>query len=137
MADTYIGDLPDGGTVQATDDIPVERSAENFRVRVGTAGTKAASDASKDKLASVNGATVVGNLAVFSDEDGTIADGGAPGAIITGATTLSPVLTTDQTIVIRGGQIYLVTVADLLDAEDPNAGGQFDFSNPINSALAA
>lgn len=43
----------------------------------GTAGKKAASDNTKANVASVNGATVVGNIATFSDTAGTIQNGGA------------------------------------------------------------
>jgi len=139
MADTYIGDLPDGGLVQTGDAIPAERAEENFRVVVGSAAAKAASDATKGNLASVNGATVPGHLAIFADEAGTIGDGGALGGIIADAPLLTPpVLTTDLIPIVRGGQIYLATVDDMLAAQPPaGAGGQFDFSDAQNSAYAA
>ena len=35
MADTPISGLPDGGAVQTTDELPVNRSGSNFRVVVG------------------------------------------------------------------------------------------------------
>lgn len=43
---------------------------------LGTAATKAASDNAEAVVASVTGAFVIGNLAVFSDVNGTIQDGG-------------------------------------------------------------
>lgn len=140
----FIGDLPSGGTVRAGDKIPVERedtpgTPENFYVTSGTAGTKAASDDDQDTVASVSGSTSAGHLAVFADASGTIGDGGLPGAAVTDATPLTPpVLTTDLVPIIRGGVIYLATVDELLNAQPPaGAGGQFDFSDPANSALAA
>lgn len=47
----------------------------------GTAITKNASDNTKTVVASVSGATTIGNLATFADILGTIADGGAIAAI--------------------------------------------------------
>lgn len=141
MAETnkFIGELDDGGTIQAADKIPVERGEENYYAVVGTAGTKAASDATKDKVASVNGTTTIGHLAVFSDEFGTIENGGTPSGGVVNATLITPpVLTTDLVPVIRGGQIYLATVDEILNAQAPSGGGgQFDFSDSQNSAYAA
>jgi hypothetical protein len=139
MTDQTISQLTDGGTVQTTDQIPVTRSGSNRRVAIGSAGTKAASDATKDKVASVDGSTTPGHMAVFSDDDGTVEDGGLPSAIITGATLITPpVLTTDYVPIVRGGQIYLTTVEELLNAQAPaGEGGQFDFSDSQNSAYAA
>jgi hypothetical protein len=137
MADgKFIGDLDDGGAILATDDIPIERAGADYRVRPGTAAAKAASSAGLDRLASVNGATVVGHVAVFADAQGTVSDGG-PSAV--NAPSLDSVLTTDFVPVVRGGQLYLVTAAALLAALPPagTGGGQFDFSDPINSAYAA
>lgn len=146
MAETnsFIGDLTPGGTVQAGDKIPVEREVtpgtpDNFYVTTGTAGTKAASDNAADTVASVSGATNAGHLAIFADTAGTIADGGLPAAIITAATLLTPpVLTIDLLPIVRGGQVYLVSVGDLLSAQPPaGEGGQYDFSDSQNSAYAA
>ena len=139
MTDKTISQLTDGGTVQAGDSIPAVRSGSNVKVAVGSAGTRSASDATKDKVASVNGTTTVGNLAVFTDPNGTVGNGGAPGAIITAATTITPpVLTTDYVPIVRGGQIYLTTVDEILNAQTPSGGGgQYDFSDADNSAYAA
>jgi hypothetical protein len=107
-------------------------------VTVGTAAAKAASDSSKDTLASVDGATTPGHLAVFSDAEGTVEDGGIPGGVIVNAPLLSPVLTTDLVPFVRGGQIYLATAAQFLAAQAPPSGeGQYDFSSVDNSAYAA
>jgi hypothetical protein len=136
--DKQIGQLDPGGTVQLADKIPVERGATNVYVAVAPAGTKAVSDASKDTLASVDGATAAGHLAVFTDQSGTVGDGGEPGAVVTDATPLALVLTTDLLPVVRGGVIYLATVAAVLGAQPPSGtGGQYDFSDPVNSAYAA
>jgi hypothetical protein len=136
--DKTIDQLDDGGIVRVTDSIPVSREGVDVRAVVASAATKAASDATKDALASVNGVTQVGHLAVFSDTGGTIEDGGAVGAIITEATMLTLILTTDLIPVVRGGVIYLATVDAVLNAQAPSGGGgQFDFSDPINSAFAA
>lgn len=137
--DKQIGQLENGGTVQATDKIPVERGTTNAFVTVGTAGTKAATDATKDKVASVNGSTTAGHLAVFTDGLGTVGDGGEPDAIITGAPVLTPpALTTDLIPILRGGQIYLTTIEEVLAAQSPSGGaGQFDFSDTQNSAFTA
>lgn len=43
MPDTKISDLPDGGTVQSSDAIPVVRSGTNYRVVVGSAATQPSS----------------------------------------------------------------------------------------------
>ena len=53
VVDKTIGQLDPGGTIQTTDEIPVERGPDNFRVVVGAAGTKAASDVTKSVLAAV------------------------------------------------------------------------------------
>lgn len=45
---------------------------------LGTAASKAASDVTKAYLASVNGATTIGNIAKFVDVLGTVADSGIP-----------------------------------------------------------
>ena len=141
MAETnkFIGELDDGGTIQTGDVIPVERGSANYRVVVGTAGTKAASDAAKDTVASVDGSTTPGHLAVFSDDSGTVEDGGLPGAYLTEAPVVTPpVLTTDFVPIVRGGQVYLTTVEELLAAQPPaGEGGQYDFTDPQNSAYAA
>jgi hypothetical protein len=89
---------------------------------LGTAATKAASDAGEAVVASVTGAFTAGHLAVFSDTSGTIEDGGLPSGsslndLCNGRLTLStgiPVTTTNVTgaIVIyftpyKGNQIAL------------------------------
>ena len=136
--DKTISQLDDGGTIRATDAVPASRDGADVRVVVGSAGLKAASDATKDVVAAVNGATQVGHLAVFSDTEGTVEDGGTPGAIITEATVLDLVLTSDYLVVERGGVVYRATVDAVLNAQSPTGeGGQFDFSDPDNSAYAA
>lgn len=139
MTDKTISQLTDGGTVQTGDDIPAVRSGANVKVSVGSAGTRAASDPTKDSVASIDGATTPGHLAVFSDTAGTIEGGGLPSAIITGATVLTPpALTTDYIPIVRGGQIYLTTIEEVLAAQSPSGdGGQYDFSDSQNSAYAA
>ncbi|WP_020471468.1 hypothetical protein [Zavarzinella formosa] len=136
--DKTILELDPGGLIQSGDQIPASRDGADVRVVVNTAGTKAASDDDKDALASVNGTTQIGHVAVFSDTEGTIEDGGAIDAIITGATRLDIVLTTDDLAIIRGNVIYRASVDAVLNAQPPSGGGgQFDFSDPINSAYAA
>ena len=54
---------------------------------------------------------------------------------LAGSAALAPLLPTDLVPVVRGGVVYLATVADLLAAAGP--GGQLDFSDPTNSAFAA
>jgi hypothetical protein len=57
-----------------TDPIIFETSSQSLGL--GTASTKAASDNSQPDVASVSGATVVGNLAEFNDTTGTVRDSG-------------------------------------------------------------
>lgn len=51
---------------------------------LGTAATKAASDNAKATVASVSGATVINNIAKFSDVNGTVTDSGIPITVTTG-----------------------------------------------------
>lgn len=70
---------------------------------LGTVATKTASDNTKTNAAMVNGGTTIGNLAVFSDVNGTIEDGGMPASVFfntlcAGRVTLTsgvPVTTSD------------------------------------------
>jgi lysophospholipase L1-like esterase len=79
--DEKISALPSGGSVQASDEIPVVRSVNgtptNFIVNSGTSASKAASDNTKATLASVSGTTTAGHIAVFADNAGTVSDGGS------------------------------------------------------------
>jgi hypothetical protein len=66
---------------------------------LGSVATKTASDASKTNAAMVNGATTIGNIAVFSDVNGTIEDGGTPVGSVSsvgtaGLATGGPITTT-------------------------------------------
>lgn len=57
-------------------------SSSRTNLGLGTAATKTASDNSKTNVAMVNGATTIGHLAVFSDVNGTVQDGGPPATAI-------------------------------------------------------
>jgi hypothetical protein len=136
--DKTIPQLDDGGTIQVTDMIPVARDGGDVRVVIAPAGTKGVSDPDQDTVASVNGATVAGHVAVFTDEFGTVGDGGELSAIFTNAPRLDLVLTTDDLAVLRGNVIYRASIAAVLSARPPaGTGGQYDFSDPVNSAYAA
>lgn len=89
---------------------------------LGTVATKTASDNTKTIAAMVNGATTIGNVAVFSDITGTIEDGGPSvlgmvNGLVNGRITLTsgtPVTTADVTAAatifftpFRGNQISL------------------------------
>lgn len=59
-------------------------------------------------------------------------------AELSAAPVLSPVYLTDYVPVLSNGVLYRSTVASLLAAlSPPGNGGQYDFSDPINSAFAA
>ena len=117
--DQTTGQLTDGGTIQSGDIIAVKRGTGNARVTIGTAGTKAVSDATLDTVASVDGPVVASHLAVFADPQGTVRDGGEIGAIITDAAPIDLLLTTGLVPVLRDGVLYLATVADVQNAETP------------------
>lgn len=119
-ADQTTGQLPDGGTIRATDTIPVKRGSGNVRVTIGTAGTKAVSDVTKDAVASVDAPIVASHLAVFADTAGTLRDGGENGAIVTDAAPIDLLLTTGLVPIVRAGVVYLATVADIQNAETPD-----------------
>lgn len=68
----------------------------------GTAAFKDASNPAKTLVASVNGATTVGHLAVFADTAGTVSDGGAVPASLHGSATGFQTFTNGATITIGG-----------------------------------
>lgn len=80
-------------------------STSRTNLGLGTVATKTASDNAETIAVMVSGATVIGNLAVFSDVNGTIEDGGMPASaffnsLCTGRITLTsgvPVTTSDVT----------------------------------------
>lgn len=79
-----------------------------------------------------------GGAPLTTDGFPVLRDGGNVRVNLDAADALTPVLTTDQVLVIRSGVIYLATVAAVLDAQAPSGGGgQFDFSDSDNSAYAA
>lgn len=74
MADLKISEMPDGGLVQVTDEIPVNRSNANFKVKVGSGAT-------------ANIGNDVGDVIVWADDgdDGPIYPPG-DGSLITNLT---------------------------------------------------
>jgi hypothetical protein len=54
---------------------------------LGSVATKTASDASKTNVAMVSGATTIGHIAIFSDVNGTVTDGGAAAGTVTNVAT--------------------------------------------------
>lgn len=79
---------------------------------LGTASTKAASDNTKTTLASVNGATTINRVAVFSDVSGTIQNqtkaNGTEAANAVTASGLAGVITTSA-LTTAGGASYAIT----------------------------
>ena len=76
---------------------------------LGSVATKTASDAAKTNAAMVNGATTIGHIAVFSDVNGTIQDGGSPSGTVTsvatsGLATGGPITTTGTVTVTAAVQ---------------------------------
>lgn len=76
---------------------------------LGTAATKTASDNTKTNAAMVNGATTIGHIAVFSDVNGTIQDGGAAAGTVTniatsGLATGGPITNTGTITVLAATQ---------------------------------
>lgn len=70
MADLKISQMPSGGSVQTTDEIPVNRGGDNYKVAVGSA---AAADIGND----------IGDIPVFVDVGGNPAYPAADGSLIT------------------------------------------------------
>ena len=69
--------LTDGGAAQAGDAVPIVRNNTSYKAELGTAASKAASNAANPTVSSVSGTTTAGHIAAFSDALGTIQDGGA------------------------------------------------------------
>ena len=81
MADIKWSAFTDVGTIETGDTIVGLRADTNVQFAAGSAASLAASDPSKTNVASVDGITTSGHVAIFSDTNGTIEDGGAlPGA---------------------------------------------------------
>lgn len=74
---------------------------------LGTAAAKAASDNAEPSVASVSGATVIGNLAEFSDVAGTVTDSG----VATADVQLNTNIIADRTADIGGGGAGPISVA--------------------------
>lgn len=76
---------------------------------LGSAAIKTASDASKPNLASINGSTIINNIAIFSDINGTIVDSGTT---ITGFQPLSPALSSIASLVTSADQMLYTTASN-------------------------
>ncbi len=72
-------------------------------IGLGTAAYKATSNNSLPSVAAVNGATVVGHLAVFSDTVGTVQDGGSLGSFGTAASKTATDNTKTYLASVSGG----------------------------------
>lgn len=77
---------------------------------LGTASTKAASDNTKSSVASVNGATVAGNIAQFNDTAGTVTEGPVAGnKVLTSGITTPDVGANLVTFDVTVGEAALAT----------------------------
>ncbi len=76
---------------------------------LGTAALKSASDITKATLASINGSTVINNIVVFSDINGTIKDSGSS---ITSFQPLSAALTSIAGLITSANQLIYTTASN-------------------------
>ncbi len=82
MADVKWSDntaFPNDGNIQSGDLVVGLRSGANGKFTLNTAASKIASDVTKTTLASIDAPPTSGNVAVFTDNVGTIAGGGVLG----------------------------------------------------------
>lgn len=92
MSDVKISALPDGGTIQTTDQIPVNRSGTTNRVVVGALATKAQASLTTD---------VTGTLPVANGGTGATSVTGTGNAVLgTGPTLVTPDLGTPSAAVL-------------------------------------
>lgn len=141
MADSPISGLTDGGTIQTTDEIGVNRSGANFRVVVGALAPKATVDTAEidddavtlAKIAAGTANRLLGNDGAGDPSEISIA---GDAALAAGTLTVTTEVSTDTTPVL-GGDLdmnanALVTLSNADVLLSPNGTGAVSVSEVTN-----